>query len=443
MQTTILDVDLRDYRPNPKQDLAHRSQAQVLLYGGATGGGKSYFLCMDALLRCLLWSGNDVGVYRWELSTFRDTTGKTLEETVLRRDGLVASHNLNEREIRLINGSVIRYGGLKPSESASRDILKIAKSLEHNAIYVDEATDLPRAVFDFLPTRVPRRKCVNVLTGQLEYPPGAIRVTCNPEASYIKTVFIDRPRHGYEFVRALWKDNVANLPAGYERTAFGHMSAEWQARYRDGDWRAAVDAEAIYPADLLLRARDLGHRVSGYGGVDLGVDVASAGDDLSVVVMRRGAKAEVLYERNEPNILTFSGVVAAYAATRRPQSIKVDAVGLGEGVWRDLERRGFNVMPMVGGARPEDETGNYRNQRAEIYWHLRKLLQEGRVALPDHADLLNELGAVRYSQTASGQTIQVESKKEIRRRLGHSPDRADALVYAYAYSEPAVASVLL
>ncbi|MFH1569518.1 MAG: hypothetical protein ABIL09_16095 [Gemmatimonadota bacterium] len=394
-------------------------------------------------MRCLLWQGNDVGIYRWELASFKDTTFKTLEETVLRREGLVASHNLVEREIRLVNGSVIRYGGLKPSESASRDILKIAKSLEHNAVYVDEATDVPQAVFEFIQTRVPRRKCRNSLTGRTEFPPGAVRVTCNPEVSYLKTIFIDRPRPGYEFVRAIWRDNRENLPVDYERTAFGHMSLEWQARYRDGDWRAAVDSEALCPPELLHRAVDLGRRASGWGDCEMGVDVASSGDDLSVVVMRRGAKAEVLYERNEPNILVFSGLVGGYARVHRPRLIKVDAVGLGEGVWRDLEREGLPVMPMIGGAKPDDETGNYRNQRAEIYWHLRKLLQEGRVALPDHPEMINELGVIRYSQTASGQTIQVESKKEIKKRLGHSPDLADAVVYAYAYSTPAFASILV
>ena len=438
----MINVDLRDYKPNLKQAEAHASNALVLLYGGATGGGKSYFLCMDALMRCLLWAGNDVGIYRWELSTFKDTTFKTLEETVLSREGLVAKHNLNEHEILLFNGSIIRYGGLKPSESASRDINKIAKSLEHNAIYIDEATDLPMAVFDFLPTRLPRKKCRNVMTGQVGYPPGVIRVTCNPEISYLKTVFIDRPRPGYKFVRAIWKDNEKNLPADYGRTAFAHMSPEWQARYRDGDWRAAVDSEALFPADLLLRAQDLGRSCSGWGELEMGVDVASTGADKSVVVIRRGAKAEVLYERNEPNILVFSAAVGALATVHRPRLIKVDAVGLGEGVWRDLERQGHPVMPMIGGARPQDEAGNYRNQRAEIYWHLRRLLQEGRVALPDHPEMLNELGSVRYSQTASGMTIQVESKKDIHRRLGHSPDLADALVYAFAYSDPPFVSLL-
>ena len=220
------------------------------------------------------------------------------------------------------------------------------------------------------------------------------------------------------------------------------MSPEWQARYRDGDWRAAVDSEALYPADLLYRARDLGRSCSGWGTVEMGVDVASSGNDLSVVVLRRGAQAEVLYERNEPNILVFSAAVGAFALVHKPRLIKVDAVGLGEGVWRDLERAGHPVMPMIGGARPDDETGNFRNQRAEIYWHLRKLLQEGRVALPDHPEMINELGSIRYKQTASGQTIQVESKTEIKKRLGHSPDLADSVVYAFAYSEPSFVGIL-
>ena len=430
----MTDVDLTDYKPNDRQREAHASTAPYLLYGGAVGGGKSYFLCMDALKRCLAWNKNTVGIYRWELASFKSTTFATMQETILGKyKGLVEAHNQVDRWIRLKNGSLIRYGGLKPSDSAAGDILKVAKSLEVNALYLDEVTDVPQPVFDFLGTRLGRVRCQWTLDGQWERPSGVLRCTCNPDIRYIKTIFIDRPSPGYQFIRSIWLDNKANLPDNYEQVAFGRMSKENRAKYRDGDWSAATDADVLYPPALLIRAVE--NETPGSGEVELGVDVASAGDDHSVIFSRTGNRGELVYAGQEPNILTFSGRVMRVADRLKAINIKVDAIGLGEGVWRDLEREGYPVTPMVGGASPLDESRNYRNQRAEIYWQFRERLQENRAWLPDYPELIAELGTIRYSQTASGQTVQVESKKDIKKRLGRSPDLADACVYAFAYAD--------
>ena len=95
-----------------------------------------------------------------------------------------------------------------------------------------------------------------------------------------------------------------------------------------------------------------------------------------------------------------------------------------------LAEMGYPVVPMIGGAKPADN--RFLNQRAENYWTLRRLLMKGVVQLPNDLKLINEMGSIKYLLSGSGRTIQVEAKQEIKKRLGHSPDYADAVVYAYA-----------
>ena len=56
------------------------------------------------------------------------------------------------------------------------------------------------------------------------------------------------------------------------------------------------------------------------------------------------------------------------------------------------------------------------------------------IALPPDDELLSELASVKYKVDARG-AIQIESKDEMRKRLGHSPDRADAVVLAFANTQ--------
>jgi hypothetical protein len=96
---------------------------------------------------------------------------------------------------------------------------------------------------------------------------------------------------------------------------------------------------------------------------------------------------------------------------------------------------GPRVIPVNGSAASTDSdlSGHLRfvNLRAEAWWKMREALDPTRpvkVALPRDQRLFADLAAPRYRVTARG--IQVELKEEIRRRLGRSPDRGDAVVLA-------------
>ena len=81
-----------------------------------------------------------------------------------------------------------------------------------------------------------------------------------------------------------------------------------------------------------------------------------------------------------------------------------------------------------------DRAGIYQftNIRDEDFWKLREALdpQSGEdIALPDDRDLRVELSAMRYK--IIGGKIKVEPKEDIIKRLGHSPDRADAVALGW------------
>ncbi|HEV3084106.1 MAG TPA: hypothetical protein VGY66_30260 [Gemmataceae bacterium] len=71
------------------------------------------------------------------------------------------------------------------------------------------------------------------------------------------------------------------------------------------------------------------------------------------------------------------------------------------------------------------------NVRAYAYWALRDILDPERgekMALPPDQELLSDLTAPRWAMTMQG--IKVEPKEDIVKRLGRSPDCADAMALA-------------
>ena len=75
----------------------------------------------------------------------------------------------------------------------------------------------------------------------------------------------------------------------------------------------------------------------------------------------------------------------------------------------------------------------YVATRSGAWWNLREMLDPSRkseLALPPDDDLTGDLTAPHW-RVMSGGKIQVESKDDIRARIGRSTDKGDAVVQAY------------
>jgi phage terminase large subunit len=165
------------------------------------------------------------------------------------------------------------------------------------------------------------------------------------------------------------------------------------------------------------------------GPLAAGVDVAGPGEDETVLVVREGP--HILALRAWAQADARGAVAAALTPYRtRLEAVNVDAVGIGYYAARHIEDLGYPVrLVNVGEAAGDAE--RYRNLKAEFYWGLRQRFQEGQVAGLTDERAIGQLAGIRYAHNARGQ-IEIERKEEARKRGVKSPDRAEALMLAFA-----------
>ena len=89
-----------------------------------------------------------------------------------------------------------------------------------------------------------------------------------------------------------------------------------------------------------------------------------------------------------------------------------------------------HYVDAVNVARKADKPELYQNERAAMFWRLREALEKGEVSLPEDEALLAELSALRYSFDPKGRIV-VERKEIAKKRIGRSPDLADAVALGY------------
>lgn len=166
----------------------------------------------------------------------------------------------------------------------------------------------------------------------------------------------------------------------------------------------------------------------------IGVDVARFGDNDTVIFPRIGNDARSFPFKRYNGLDTMQVVdriietIAEFQHVgKKCTALFVDGGGMGAGPIDRLRQLGYNPIEVQFGGRATDR--RYRFKGDEIWGRLRDGLKN--LCLPRDDDLRSEMVQREYAFTPTG-LINLESKVDIKKRGGESPDIADALALTYA-----------
>lgn len=413
-------------------------KVRSLCYGGAKGGGKSWFLCVWAYMRAWALAAHfgmkalpevpHVGwIGRKQATDFVGTTLQTWQEIIptefYRICGATDRH---PRHIRIADRIAFDFGGLDRRE----DINKF-NSAEYAFIGIDQAEETTKDEVSVL--RGSLR--LKIQGEELDYKE---LYTANPAQCWLKPYFVDSVHPLRRFVQALPADNPY-LPKNYVETlteAFGHRP-ELLEGYLHGGWDQVEGAANIIKSSWLRQARSLVN-ISAESLRHLVVcDPARFGDDESVIYYIQNTR--IIEEKifGKKSLTHCAGECAEmankHAINGQKPVIVVDEDGLGGGVIDPLRDWGFQVIG-IHSAAASDNPDRYYNKRADMWWTAGQRYSQGAIleGVPEgekqHQDdeLDRQLTSVEY-RWRNGRIL-VQDKEEIKKTLGRSPDRADAKI---------------
>lgn len=477
---------LGKWRPNPgPQTDAYYSQADVLLYGGQPGGGKSQLIL-----------GLAFNEHKRTLVMRREYGGleRLIEDALKIHGGRDGFNGSPPPRLRIDDQRVIyfraahRVGDEQGTMGQGRDLLAIDEATQFAESQVrfmmgwvrsEDKTQRTRTV---LATNPPLQAeglwVVKMFAPWLDerYPrpakPGELRWVISDEEG--NDQWVDGPDDTREvngkmvrptsrtYIPASTKDNPYYIDSDYERQ-LDAMPEPFRSLLMGGFKTQFKDAENQLIPTAWIKAAQARWKPDGWRDYEMtamALDPAGGGGDVGVLCWRHGGwyapfvaiKAGAGLPGEDPNAsaeraMRRASEMAAGVITQRRSNAPV-IVDMGGGYGGDvasrLKENGIACEAFNGANKSTAIAANgirFVNARAEAWWKFRDELNPEReggsaIALPDDPELLADLATPTLEVKTSG--VQIESKDDIKKRLGRSPDKGDAVVMCLAPGNKAV-----
>ena len=461
------------------QRQAYNSEADVLGYGGAAGGGKTALIALLSILE-----HERTVVFRFDANQLRGLVDDLIQfvgsQTGLNRQA--NSFYFPDRQ-----GHMIEWGGIgKPGSEM------VWRGRAHDLLCADEVTELNerklmflmtwmrsvlkdqrcRSLFTFNPPgsydedtgEIPQGRWVIPFFGpwiddtwpeEDQAMPGELRWYMRNEAGEEVSVPDNSPREvkiggqtkiiepqSRTFIPATVQDNPFLSGTNYEFN-LAALPSPFREQMLLGSFKDTITdhPKQLIPTKWLEAAfnRYDPRLIVGKQMSSLGVDVAKGGPRSFTVVQPRYGVIFPEHVKRPGNETPMGKDVAVlcYQSQKNYCPINVDATGVGSSAVDSMSEGGMNVVAVHSQSRTGLKwlPGKPRiyNLRTWCYWVLRVILDPElnlNVAIHPNERLKADLTSVLYNDDVHGGFILAEDKKETKKRLGRSPDEGDALIYS-------------
>jgi hypothetical protein len=164
----------------------------------------------------------------------------------------------------------------------------------------------------------------------------------------------------------------------------------------------------------------------------IAADIARFGEDETVIMRRERGWIRTYRAHHKDDTMTTAGHIAKAMRDIDEEAGKNDWVRAivefpAPGVVDRLAELELPVVPYNGGEAPIDKE-RFVNARAEDFWTLRELFEQGEIDIDPDDD---KLGSIKWGIDSRGR-IKIESKDDMRTWGLPSPDRADTAAKAFS-----------
>jgi hypothetical protein len=485
LQNLVAKMSLPLFTPQPgPQTAAYYSEADILFYGGAAGGGKTFLLCGLALTahsrslimrrvgtelddivdKCINMVGHKEGLNRNYPITWRFTDGRFIEFGACAEIGSEIKHQGHEHslkgfdEITHFTEAQFRYlcGWLRTTKQGEKCRVVCCGNpptdadgmwvIDYWGPWLNEnhpnpAKDGELRYFAMLDGKDYERPhgtpfYYNCPHAKCPYNKICHKRTCPEGGEFIVPT-------SRTFIRSCIEDNVFLMQSGYKKT-LQSLPEPLRSQMLKGDFSAGKEADPwqVLPEKWVRAAQDR-WQADGYRGKkmdSLGIDVSMGGKDRTCLCPRYDNWYGIPFEYPGVSITDGNKVAElAFHHLKDSAPIHIDVLNVGQSAYDHIKNNGLYVIPINGAAsgNGSDRSGilKFANKRAEIYWKFRESLDPAygsEVCLPPGNQIRAELCAAKWglSKKFDGKGIIIEPKDDIKKRLGVSPDLGESILYA-------------
>jgi hypothetical protein len=306
-------------------------------------------------------------------------------------------------------------------------------------VLMDEACGIDRSLWIAANSLVSNEASRILAIGNPDDPAAYFAEVCRPDSGWnvIGISAFDTPNFTGEAVPATLSSGLIGPTYVEEmRRDCGEASAPYKSKVLGEFPDESDDGVVSVHAVRACQGRDHVYTEEDLLPVELGWDVG-AGGDKSVVYERRGMVAGRSWSLPGSDTMAQCGQVVHIIAETAATALKIDTIGIGHGAadrMAELGREGTHAAHVVrvnvgeGSTRPD----RFPKLRDQLWWEIaRQLSTDGAWDLTAIDEgTVAQLTAPKYGLDSSGR-VKVEPKAETKKRLGRSPDDADALILAY------------